>query len=230
MPQSIAILGDCMHFLRTQPDKSIDLIVADPPYMKGFSKMGYFGLKNSSKGVARGKYEIPQWDDQIPGEDWLKEVVRVSRDQIIWGINYFKFFHGPGRIVWDKCNDNSPISNCEIASVSCHDSTRIVRYMWNGMNQGDPSAPTKMQGNKQLNEKRIHPTQKPIYLYKWQFIKYAQAYGYRTILDTHLGSGSSRIAAYELGLDFTGIEIDPKIFNAQEKRFQQFISQQKLFV
>jgi site-specific DNA-methyltransferase (adenine-specific) len=210
------------------PDKHFDLAICDPPYMVGFSKMGYFGSKNSSKGVPRGKFAIPEWDNQIPGESWLNELVRVSKHQIIWGINYFKFYHTPGRIVWDKCNDKAPISNCEIASCSLHESTRIVRYMWNGMNQGDTSEPTKMQGNKSLNEKRIHPTQKPLYLYRWILQKYAKEGD--NILDTHLGSQSSRIAAFDMGFDFTGYELDKDYFEAGCKRFNQHKAQLKLFV
>lgn len=217
-----------MDYMRTVPDKHFNLAIVDPPYMVGFRKMGYWGKKGSSKGVPRGKYELPEWDEQIPGEDYLIELMRVSKHQIIWGINYFRFYHTAGRIVWDKVNGNSPLSDAEIASCSYHDSTRIFRYMWNGMNQAESlMKPEKMQGNKALNEKRIHPTQKPVNLYKWLLDRYAVKRD--LILDTHLGSGSSAIAAYQMGFDFTGTEINTKYFNAAEKRFNAFTAQQTIF-
>lgn len=178
MPISEAYNEDNMLGMARYPDKYFDLAIVDPPYMKGFSKMGYWGKKSSSKGIPRGKFAIPEWDNQIPGQEYLNELLRVSKEQIIWGINYFKFYHCSGRIVWDKVNDGSPLSNCEIASCSLHDSTRIYRYMWNGMNQAESSLnPTKMQGNKKLNEKRIHPTQKPIALYRWLLSRYGNGGG-----------------------------------------------------
>lgn len=220
---------DCKLAMATYTDKFFDVAVVDPPYFEGFSKVGYFGEKHSSKlNIPRGQYEIPEWDDQIPDQTYLDELVRVSKHQIIFGINYFTFFHAPGRIVWDKVNDNSPISNCEIASCSFHDSVRIFRYLWNGMLQGDGLGnPTRARGNKKKNEKRIHPTQKPIDLYRWIFSRYCKPGD--KILDTHLGSGSSRIAADMAGnLDFYGYEISPKVFDDQEKRFAKYKSQLKL--
>ena len=226
---SLAFNMDCMDAMRGYDPKYFDLAVCDPPYFKGFSKMGYWGEKGSSLGVPRGQYAVPEWDEQIPDQKWLDEVVRVSKNQIIWGINYFRFYHCPGRIVWDKVTGDSPLSDAEIASCSFHDSTRMVCYMWNGMLQGKSlSEPRTMQGNKRLNEKRIHPTQKPVLLYDWIFQKYS-APGQR-ILDTHLGSGSSRIAADRAGLHFIGYEINTDNFLAQEKRWKSWeYSKPKLF-
>jgi len=220
MSTSNAYNRDCLQAMREYPDHYFDLAICDPPYFPGVDKLGYFGDKQSSIGVKRGNYNIPQWDKQIPDQKWLDEVVRVSKNQIIWGINYFTFHHCVGRIVWDKCNDGAPFSQCEIASCSMHDSVRIFRFLWNGMNQGEGlNNPTKMQGNKSLNETRIHPTQKPVALYSWLLKNYAKPGD--KILDTHLGSGSSRIAAWKMGFDFTGYELDPDYFEAQEKRFKE---------
>ncbi len=153
---------------------------------------------------------------------------RVSKHYIVWGCNYFDFVFSHGRIVWDKCNGESSFSDCEIAATNCFESVRLFRYMWNGMFQGKSIAEgTVQQGNKSLNEKRIHPTQKPVALYTWILQKYAKPGD--KILDTHLGSGSSRIAAYDLGFDFVGCEIDSHYFQAQERRFAEHTAQISLF-
>lgn len=215
---------DCMQGMKQFEDKYFDIAICDPPYFEGVGKMGYFGERNSKLNVKRGDYQIPNWDNNIPDDTWLQEVCRVSKNQIIWGINYFTFFHTPGRIVWDKVNGNSPFSDCEIASCTFHDSVRLFSYMWNGMMQAESiSNPRKMQGNKKLNEKRIHPTQKPVNLYKLIIDKYTSPG--QKILSTHVGSGSDRIAAYDLGREFYGFELDPIHFDAQNNRFNKHISQ-----
>lgn len=159
----------------------------------------------------------------------FQEIQRVSKYWIVWGCNYFDFHFPPGRIVWDKVNQSSDFSDCEIAATNCHDSVRLFRFMWNGMMQGKSAAEGQiMQGNKKLNEVRIHPTQKPVALYEWIYSRYAKPKD--KILDTHLGSGSSRIAAYDAGLDFVGCEITPDYFKAQEERFKEHTAQENLFL
>lgn len=159
----------------------------------------------------------------------FQEIQRVSKYWIVWGCNYFDFHFPPGRIVWDKVNQSSDFSDCEIAATNCHDSVRLFRFMWNGMMQGKSvSEGHIMQGNKKLNEIRIHPTQKPVALYAWIYSRYAKSGD--KILDTHLGSGSSRIAAYDAGLNFVGCEIDKNYFDAQEKRFAEHTAQENLFL
>lgn len=218
-----------MDMMRRYPDKYFDLAIPDPPYFENAGKLGYFGSYSSSLGVKRGAYNIPNWNGQVPDIHWLNEVIRVSKHQIIWGINYYNFHHCVGRIIWDKVNGDSSFSDCEIASCTLHDSVRLFRYMWNGMLQGKSlKEPHIMQGNKKLNEKRIHGTQKPVNLYKWLLSEYGKP-GFK-ILDTHLGSGSSRIAADELGFDFYGCELDENVFLKEEKRFKQYKSQQKLIL
>jgi site-specific DNA-methyltransferase (adenine-specific) len=149
---------------------------------------------------------------------------RVSRDQIIWGANHFisriddaRDANSPCWIVWDKDNGANDFADCELAWSSFPTAVRRFKYTWNGMLQQD-------MANK---ERRIHPTQKPVALYKWLLTNYAKEGD--KILDTHLGSGSSRIAAYDLGFDFTGYELDKDYFNAQEQRFANHIAQPKLF-
>lgn len=211
--------ADCMEVMAQYPDKYFDLAWPDPPYFNGPEKLGYYVERTSSVGVSRGEYKkLGSW--QVPDNEFLEEVVRVSKHQIIWGINYYPFLHTPGRIVWDKCNGDSSFSDCEIASCSFHDSIRMFRYMWNGMMQGENyKRGWIQQGNKALNEKRIHPTQKPVALYTWLLENYAKP-GQR-ILDTHLGSGSSAIAAHRFGVaEFIGCEIDAEYFEAARHRFQ----------
>lgn len=223
---NIAYNMDCMEYMKSLPDKAFDLAVVDPPYFSGPERRGYYGSKISKIGVHRDYAISTKWD--IPGHDYFSELLRVSKNYIVWGCNYYDVVLANGRIVWDKCNTGSSFSDCEIAATNCHKSTRLFRYMWSGMMQGKSVSEGQiMQGNKKLNEIRIHPTQKPIALYRWIFANYAKAGD--KILDTHLGSGSSRIAAYDAGLDFVGCEIDKDYFEAQEERFKAYISQESLF-
>lgn len=217
------------------PDKAFDLAVVDPPYGRkehgGKCRSGYVLQKNGTRlYVSDGGYARKEWDNSAPHHEYFEELRRVSKHQIIFGCNYFVGEHfGPGRIVWDKCNGASDQSDCEIAYNSMTDRVDLFRFMWSGMMQGKSvSEGHIMQGNKALNEKRIHPTQKPVALYRWIFQHYAKPGD--KILDTHLGSGSSRIAAYEAGLDFTGYEIDRDYFEKQEERFASYAAQTSLFV
>ena len=217
---------DCMEYMRSLPDEAFDLAVADPPYFSGPERRGYYGCKVSPIGVKQDYPVSPKWD--IPSVDFFSELERVSKHYIVWGCNYFDYRFAHGRIVWDKCNGESSFSDCEIAATNCHESVRLFRYMWNGMCQGKSIEEGHVQqGNKSLNEIRIHPTQKPVNLYLWLLQKYAKSGD--KILDTHLGSGSSRIAAYELGFDFVGCEIDKHYFDAQEERFMRYTAQRSLF-
>jgi site-specific DNA-methyltransferase (adenine-specific) len=126
--------------------------------------------------------------------------------------------------VWDKCNGSSTFSDCEIAATNIHDSVRLYRYMWNGMMQGKSvDEGYVMRGNKATNDVRIHPTQKPIDLYRWIFRTYAED-GWR-ILDTHVGSGTSRRAAWEAGLEFVGFEIEKVFYDLQEAHFIEHSAQ-----
>lgn len=217
-----------MDVMAEYPDKYFDIGIADPPYFKGIGKLGYNGRYNSSIGVKRGSHGLINWDEQIPDQAWFDEFVRVTKEQIIWGINYFPFIHCNGRIVWDKVNGNTSFSDCEIASCSMLKHVKLFRYMWNGMNQAKSLLePITMQGNKKLNEKRIHNTQKPVNLYKWQLNKFARPD--MKILSTHLGSGSDAIACYDFGIqEFIGCEISTVQFKKTELRFKQHIAQTKL--
>ncbi len=206
---------DCMVVMSRYPDNHFDLAITDPPYFKIAGSKIFPGSEISTTGVKRNRFESKEW--KVPGQFWLDELVRISKHQIIWGINYMPFSHSVGRIVWDKMNDHSSFSKCEIASASMHYGVHQFRYLWNGMLQGDMK-------NK---EKRIHPTQKPVKLYEWLLSNYAKE-GDR-ILDTHLGSGSSAIAAYNMKFDFVGTELDKDYYIACKERFNQHTKQFRMF-
>ncbi|MEY8369772.1 DNA methyltransferase [Anaerovoracaceae bacterium 42-11] len=218
---------DCMSGMAELPDKSIDLAIVDPPYFSGPERRGYYGRSKSNTGVKRVMYhKAEHW--KVPDKEYFDELMRVSKHQIIWGCNYFDYPFGPGRIVWDKWNASTSFSDCEIAYCSLQDTVRIFRYMWNGMCQGKSiSEGCIMQGNKALNEKRIHPTQKPVNLYRWLLMTYAKP-GDR-ILDTHVGSASSLIACDEMGFDYIGFEIDPVFYDLAVQRINDYQAQLRLF-
>lgn len=201
---------DCMDYLADVPDFFFDLAVIDPPY-----GIGEDGEKNASRNhAARATRYKPYYgkDIEAPPVNFFKELQRVSKNQIIWGANHFisrlpLVIDSPCWLVWDKDNGNSHFADCELAWTSFHSAVRKFRYKWNGM----------LQENMKQKERRIHPNQKPVALYMWLLGRYANK-GYK-ILDTHVGSGSSRIAAYRLGLDFWGCEIDEHYFRLQQERF-----------
>lgn len=220
---------DCMEGMKRFKDKEIDLAIVDPPYFSGPEKREFYGKKYSSKGVKRVSYKkSDEWE--VPGSEYFEELERVSKNYVVWGCNYFNHPFHSGRIVWDKVNDSSDYSDCEIAATDLFDHVRILRYMWNGMMQGSRANGAIMEGNKKKNEKRIHPTQKPIQLYRMIFTRFVQPGAILMILDTHLGSGSHRIAAHEFGHDFIAFEKDKMHFDNQEARYREHTAQMSLSI
>lgn len=221
---------NCMDAMRITPDKFYDLACLDPEWGRG--QDGRNNRSNSavlqktgkrSGAVKSPKHTPKSWDRKPAAPEYFQEIIRISKHQIIWGENYYHTNFGPGRIIWDKLNDGAHQSDCEIAYNSLTDRVDIFRFKWRGMIQGKSITEGHIQqGNKKLNEKIIHPTQKPVALYKWLLSKYAQP-GWK-ILDTHMGSGSSRIAAYDMGFDYTGYEIDKEYFDLQEERFSTHVA------
>ncbi len=209
---------DCMVAMAEMRDNAFDLAIVDPMYnlpdnyLVPGSSITKDGVKRKRNKQAR---ELSKQD--IVDDNYFTELIRVSLNQIFWGCNYFNFKFPTGRLIWDKKNDSSTFSHAEISSCSLIKGTRIFRYLWNGM----------LQENMKEKEDKIHAFQKPIALYKWLLKNYAKEGD--SILDTHLGSGSSRIAAHDMGFDFTGYEIDKDYFEAQEKRFANHIKQGNLF-
>lgn len=218
-----------MEYMRGLPDNAFDLAIVDPPYGRG-----EHGGTNRNHGVKQkngailtcldGGYKKKNWDNEPPSEEYFIELRRVSKHQIIWGMNYYHVPMTGGCIVWDKVNDGADQSGAEIAHCSLNQRVDVVRYMWRGMMQGESiHNGTRQQGNKRLNEKRIHPTQKPVALYEWLLHKYATKD--QDILDTHTGSASSAIAAHRFGCNFVGCEIDTDYFNEAKARFEKETAQ-----
>jgi site-specific DNA-methyltransferase (adenine-specific) len=181
-----------------------------------YTKDGAIRTRGNAKAERRDYRKQAEWDVK-PDKAYFDELLRVSKRQIIWGGNYFADMLPPSKsfVVWDKrCHDamRNDFADCEYAWASTG-VARMFRYVWNGM----------IQGNMKHKEERFHPTQKPVALYAWIFENYAKPGD--KILDTHLGSGSSRIAAYNAGLDFVGGELDPEYFEKQEQRFMEHNSQ-----
>lgn len=212
---------DCLDYMATVPDKYFDLAIVDPPYGIGLD----FQFKN---GFGKSIHKEKKWNDSIPDEKYFEELHRISQNQIIWGCNYYaKCIPAVGRIIHDKQLkiDGTKIkfSEADIASCSLQKRVTIFRYRWNGNVQGgtinwDNSGP----------DARIHPTQKPIALYRWLLKNYAKPTD--KIIDTHLGSGSSAIACYDFGTtEFVGTEIDKDYYDSAVKRFEIYKMQQKLF-
>ena len=209
---------DCIAGMKEYPDNYFDLAIVDVPY-----GIGEDGSKNHTRSViAKSKnYKAFYGNDlQPPNLDYWEELFRVSKNQIVWGANHFISklpYDSPCWIVWNKDNGATDFADCELAWTSFKTAVRKFDFKWQGMLQQDMK-------NK---EQRIHPTQKPIKLYEWILMNYAKEGD--KILDTHLGSGSSRIVAYRNGFDFVGFEIDKDYFEAQEKRFKTELMQPRLF-
>jgi len=212
-------LEDCLEAMKRYADNHFDLAIVDPPYGINADVKNNIDKKQSNKSASKSKkYGSQLWDSNVPTKEYFKELFRVSKNQIILGVNYYPYdFLNGGRIYWDKCVSMPTYSDGELAFCSLLNSIKSVKIAWHGMIQHDMK-------NKEF---RIHPTQKPIKLYEWLLMNYAKEGD--TILDTHVGSGSSRIAAYKNGFDFVGFEIDAEYHAAQEKRFNEFKSQMRLF-
>ena len=224
-PNITILNADCMSLLKGFPDKSFDLAIVDPPYFSGPERREFYGQRVSDIGVKRVYEKSEAWE--VPDKAYFDELTRVARHYIVWGCNYFDYHFAPGRIVWDKCNGKSSFSDCEIAATDLFDSVRLFAFMWNGMCQGKSMTEGRiMQGNKKLNEVRIHPTQKPVALYSWLLTQYAQE-GWK-ILDTHLGSGSIAIACDNLGFELLGIEKDRHYYEAAMQRLENHKRQSRL--
>jgi site-specific DNA-methyltransferase (adenine-specific) len=207
-----------MEYMKDQSDNSFDLAIVDPQYGIGES-----GKTNKSRGklaIAKDYKPFHGNDKEPMPVEYFLELQRISKNQIIWGANhYFDRIEKSSScwIVWDKLTGNSDFADCELAYTSFKTAVRKFTFQWSGMLQGDMK-------NK---EYRIHPTQKPIKLYDWLLSNYAKP-GMR-ILDTHLGSGSSAIAAHYFGCDFVGMEIDKDYYKAACERFDRETRQLTMF-
>lgn len=199
-----------MDFMSDKPDKYYDVAIVDPEYGRfqhgGVNRNKFANQKNGTKSFVRGNaYKNLNWDKKPASREYFNEVFRVSKHQIIWGCNYYGIDFGKGRIIWDKCNLGTYQSDCEIAYNSLTTRVDLFRFMWRGMLQGKSIKEGHIaQGNKKLQDKRIHPTQKPVALYKWILSNYIPKEW--KILETHRGSGSIGIACFELGYSIDACE------------------------
>lgn len=207
---------DNMELMARFPDKYFDLAIVDPPYginMDG----GNIGGNNAAKAT---NYTKKDWDISAPNKDYFIELKRVSKNVIIWGANHFieniPNSNSSCWIVWNKENSGN-FADCELAYTDFDTAVRMFSFRWNGMIQGDMK-------NK---ETRIHPTQKPVQLYKWLLDKYAKQGD--KILDTHLGSGSIAIACHDYDFELTACELDKEYYDAAVQRIKQHVKQQRLF-
>lgn len=206
---------DNMILMARYPDKYFDLAIVDPPY--GIGEDGSKNHTRSKSAKAKNYKAFAGNDLKAPDERYLKELFRVSKNQIVWGANHFLKEVSPCWIVWDKENGDNDFADCELAWTSFKSAVRKFNFRWAGM----------LQGNMKDKEERIHPTQKPVALYKWLLSKYAKQ-GDR-ILDTHLGSGSLAIACHDYGFELTACELDEDYYKASVSRIKNHASQLKLF-
>ena len=196
---------DCMVGMKRYPDKHFDLAIVDPPYGIGINhNMG------RRKGDKASEYKKVRWDNEIPTEKYFYELERVSKHRIIWGANYYQMPPTKCFIVWRK------------PQISEAMSFSMLEYAWSSFDS------TAKEWIGMSNEKdRIHPTQKPVALYKWLLTNYAKPGD--LILDTHVGSASSLIACYDMGFDAVGFELDEDYYNESKQRLERFMKQVTLF-
>ena len=205
---------DNMELMSRYEDNHFDLAIVDPPYGIGVTKNKR--LNNISN---------KDWDNEIPKKEYFEELKRVSKNQIIWGGNYFIEHLSNTRcyLNWDKLNHSDTYADCEMAWTSFDKNAKIFKYMWDGNRYGFIGA-IKGVGKKSI---RMHPTQKPIALYEWLLMNYAKEGD--KILDTHLGSGSIAIACHNLKYDLTACELDEEYYKAAIERITKHKQQLTMF-
>ena len=203
---------DNMELMARYEDNHFDLAIVDPPYGINADKEKYTPINETWKGKKKVGYTSKNWDKEIPNERYFKELRRVSKNQIIWGGNYFGLIGG--YIFWDKMETMPTYTKGELAYCSFMNKVDKFEYLWSGY-------------KKQRPEIRIHPTQKPIALYEWLLMNYAKEGD--KILDTHLGSGSIALACHNLGFDLTACELDKEYYDAAIKRIEQHKAQIRMF-
>lgn len=209
---------DCMDLMKEIPDKYFELAIVDPPYGIGES-----GKRNKTRGklpVSKNYKSFHGDDLKSPNVEYFKELMRVSKNQIIWGANHYISkmpFDSSCWVVWDKDNGATDFADCELAWTSFKTAVRKFEFRWQGM----------LQGNTKAKEVRIHPTQKPVALYHWLLNNYAEKGD--KILDTHVGSASSLIACHNMGFNYMGCELDEYYFRMATERLEAHKAQMRLF-
>ena len=210
-PFSIVFNEDCVQGLKRFADNYFDLAIVDPPYG--------IGAENHAGNADNGwkQWDKKSWDNAIPTSEYFEQLFRVSKNQIIWGGNYFANLlpNSQGWIFWDKGQRDFSLADGELCWTSFKKSLRVFEM-------------SRAKAKASIGYDKIHPTQKPVQLYDFCY-NFAKLEKGNLVLDTHLGSGSSRIAAYKGGFNFIGFETDKEYYEKQEKRFKNFTAQQRLF-
>lgn len=213
MKKNEIILGDCLEFMRKLPDKCVDLVLTDPPY--GINITEEFKKAWGDEKAKKRVYKSAAWDACAPSAEYFTELLRVGKNAIIFGGNYFAHMLPPSRcwLVWDKLNVTSSFADCELCWTSFTSSVRKFEHLWNGL----------AVQNKSDREERFHPTQKPVGLIVRILEKYARPG--QIILDPFSGSGTTAVACHNLGLDFLCIEKDPDYHAASMARLEKHRAQ-----
>ena len=234
-----AFLSDCVAYMRGLPDNHFDLGHADPPYGIGEDtaannkRGGHVKQKNGTRiWVPATDFGDEAWDQSPPGEEYFTELFRTCRQVILWGANYYDFpqkVTSSGLIVWNKGRRKAAgMGDAEVAWTNLFSSVRIVDYLWDGFQQGrSKKHPLAPRGAKADNERRLQNGHKPVLLYEIMIERFYKP-GWK-VFDSHLGSGSHRIACENLGVEFVGTEISPARYARAEHRFHAHLSVQKLF-
>jgi site-specific DNA-methyltransferase (adenine-specific) len=226
---------DNLEYMSGFPDDCFDLAIVDPQTgqdegKRHASRPYTVKQSNGTKLRIERTHKVKEWDNAPPTQEYWNQLFRITKHQIILCENYLHFDqkkNSAGRIIWNLLRDND-FSACQIMWTDLFQKIEYFEYLWSGMMQGTGINQRTQKGNKALNEKRIHPSQKPIIVYRHLLKQYAKP-GWK-IFDSHLGSGSLPIACYEEGYECTATEIDTDIYNDTVKRFTDYIGQSSLFV
>ncbi len=237
---SVSFKGDCMDFMQSHTDKFWDVAIPDPVY--GIDGNSHRQNKNRGRIAHSRDYHMALWGQPQTDSRYFDELFRVSKHQFIFGGNYFEALGTPfktprrgeaeewisknpkGWILWDKCNGTTDFNDFELIWTSMDIETRIFRFMWSGFMQGKSIHEGHiMRGDKSKNVVRIHPTEKPPQIYQWLYLNFTKSGD--KVLDTHMGSQASRIAAYDVGIDFYGCEIVDVYFDDGNRRYNNHINQ-----
>ena len=215
-------LGDCLPFMRSCADNQFEVAIVDPPYAVGAND-GSFGRGGAKSIVQDYRDDLQKYAsaDDPPSAEYFSQLFRISRQQVIWGANYYpQYLRHAGWIVWDKNKTDGLLSEAELAFQSFDKVVRIFRHEWEGFRKGSGSF-------EQTSNRTIHPNQKPVRLYEWVLTTFCE--GFTSVLDTHLGSGSSAIACNKLGFELTGIELHQDYYESACTRIDDAQRQEKLF-
>ena len=215
--KNTVIQGDCLDVMKSMPDKCIDLVLTDPPYGIGESKKKRENtVSDKWKNPYKKIHDVKEWDTKKPAAEYFEEIKRISKNQIIWGGNYFieNLYSTMCWLFWDKKNGNSDFSDGEIAWTSFNSGVRKFSWLWNGFQKEKP-------------EERFHPTQKPLALFQWILQNYSQPG--MTIFDPFSGSGTTAIACLETGRNYILVEKEPEYVDIINKRIDMWKEQGRLF-